>query len=133
MSNQNRRPHINFLSLGFSRSSIEASSTPIPADVVDEASIESQSSILDSEAGEERCGGKISRCLHFGSLFVVLSDSEVRFGKINLKRIGSVDFQPILINLRRFQKCNFSTPASYLAPSTIDLLFFPICRVSMWS
>ena len=54
---------------------------------------------------------------HFGNFLIVLSDSEVRFGKINMKRMGSVDFQPILTSLGHFQKSNFSTPASYLAPS----------------
>ena len=47
----------------------------------------------------------------------VLSDSEVRFSKINMKRIGTVDFQSILTILRHFQKFNVSTPASYLTPS----------------
>ena len=45
--------------------------------------------------------------LHFGSFLIVLSDSEVRFGKINMKRIGSVDFQSFLTILRHFQKFNF--------------------------
>ena len=48
------------------------------------------------EAGGGRCEGKISRFSLCLSFFIVLSDSEVRFGKINMKRIRSNDFQQFL-------------------------------------
>ena len=73
-------------------------------------------SILDSESGEEMREKKSVDVYCFASVLIVLSDSEVRFGKINMTRIGSVDFQPFLTNLGQLRKFNFSTPASYLAP-----------------
>ena len=55
--------------------------------------------------------------LHFTSFLIVLSDSEVRFVKIRVSGSISIDFQSILTVYGHFQKSNFSTPASYLAPS----------------
>ena len=75
--------------------------------------------------------------LYFGSFLIVLSDSEVRFEKINIKRIGSVDFQPILTILIHFQKFNLSTSASYLAPrlsgvQAIDAHRLRVSKNDMW-
>ena len=66
---------------------------------------------------EEDAREKSVDFLHFGSFLIVLSDSEVRFVKIRVSGSISIDFQSILTVYGHFQKSNFSTPASYLAPS----------------
>ena len=58
------------------------------------------------------------------TLLIVLSDSEVRFVKRMVSGSISIDFQSILTVYGHFQKFDFSTPASYLAPRMlIDRLF----------
>ena len=86
-------------------------------DAKDRAALHSPFEIVKRERKD--AGEKSTDFLHFGSFLIVLRDSGVRFDRITMKRIGSVDFQPILTSLRHFRKYNFSTTASYLAPSLV--------------
>ena len=43
----------------------------------------------------------------FASFLIVLSDSEVRFGKISIELMGNIDFQTILTILGHFQNFTF--------------------------
>ena len=70
-----------------------------------------------SESVEAMRGEKSVGFYCFGSFLIVLSDSEVRFGKIGIKKFGEMIFDDFWPIPRHFKRSFVLTPASYLAPS----------------